>query len=99
MKDIEPTLSITPDDPLNEGKKIAANLKFEGLGDFGPRRVIDQVETIKEKFVQRNALNALLSKLYVSDDLTTAINDIIKNSENDEALKKHLGGLKAKLGV
>ncbi len=99
MENIGPTLSFTVANKIDDkGQNVPIDLKFEKLSDFGPMAIVNQVDKIRETFDRRSALNALLAKIYVNDDLATALNDVIRSSETDEDLKGQLAALLKKLG-
>jgi type VI secretion system protein ImpB len=99
MENIGPTLSFTVPNKIDDkGQSVPIDLKFSALSDFGPMAIVNQVDKIRETFDRRSALNALLAKIYVNDDLATALNDVIRSSETDEDLKGQLAALLKKLG-
>jgi len=99
MENIGPTLSFTVANKIDDkGQNVPVELKFNKLSDFGPMAIVNQVDKIRETFDRRSALNALLAKIYVNDDLATALNDVIRSSETDEDLKGQLAALLKKLG-
>jgi len=99
MENIGPTLSFTVPNKIDDkGQNVPIELKFNKLSDFGPMAIVNQVDKIRETFDRRSALNALLAKIYVNDDLATALNDVIRSSETDEDLKGQLAALLKKLG-
>jgi len=99
MENIGPTLSFTVENKIDDkGQNVPVELKFNKLSDFGPMAIVNQVDKIRETFDRRSALNALLAKIYVNDDLATALNDVIRSSETDEDLKGQLAALLKKLG-
>jgi len=99
MENIAPTLSFTVPNKIDDkGENLPVELSFNKLSDFGPMAIVGQVDKIRETFARRSALNALLAKIYVNDDLATALNDVIRSSETDEDLKGQLAALMKKLG-
>ncbi len=99
MENIGPTLSFTVPNKIDDkGQNVPIELKFNKLSDFGPMAIVNQVDKIRETYERRSALNALLAKIYVNDDLATALNDVIRSSETDEDLKGQLAALLKKLG-
>jgi len=99
MENIAPTLSFTVPNKIDDkGANLPIELQFNKLSDFGPMAIVNQVDKIRETYDRRSALNALLAKIYVNDDLATALNDVIRSSETDEDLKGQLAQLMKKLG-
>lgn len=93
-----PSLSFTVPNQLdNEGEHVPVELNFERMGDFEPMAIVDKVPKLAEAYKARQQLNALLAKIYVNDDLASALNDVIQSSGTDDDLKKALEDLKKKL--
>ena len=97
LASIQPTLEFPVPNRLKGKGNIGVNMTFEKMKDFHPLSIIDQVPEIKDAYQIRQALNALLAKLFVNDDLTSALNDLIKDSTTDDELKAKLKELKNKL--
>lgn len=99
LSSYSPSLSFTVPNQLdNEGEHVPVELKFERMGDFEPMAIVDQVPKLRDAYKARQQLNALLAKIYVNDDLASALNDVIQSSNTDEDLKKALEDIKSKLG-
>ncbi len=99
MSGIGPSLSFVVPNTLDDSaENLAVDLKFNSVSDFGPMAIVNQVDAIRETYEKRQALNALLAKIFVNDDLASSINDLILSSASDEELKGKLGELKDKLG-
>lgn len=93
-----PSLSFTVANKLDDSSEnIPVELSFDRLADFGPMAVIGKVDKLRETYERRNALNALLAKIYVNDDLASALNEVIRSAGSDEELQKKLEELKSKL--
>lgn len=94
-----PTLNfVVPNVIDDSSENLAVSMNFSSLGDFGPNSVVQQVDKIRETYERRNALNALLAKIYVNDDLAGALNEVIRSTATDEELKAKLQELMEKLG-
>jgi len=93
-----PRLSFTVPNKLDAtSEHIPVDLQFDRLSDFDPMAVVGKVDKLRETYERRNALNALLAKIYVNDDLASALNDVIRATGSDEDLRKQLEELKKKL--
>lgn len=93
-----PSLSFTvPNQIDNEGEHVPVDLTFERMSDFEPMAVVNKVDKLRETYEARQQLNALLAKIYVNDDLASALNEVIQSSGTDDDLKKALEDLKKKL--
>ncbi len=94
-----PTLNfVVPNVIDDSSENLAVSMNFSSMGDFGPNSVVQQVDKIRETYERRNALNALLAKIYVNDDLAGALNEVIRSTATDEELKAKLQELMEKLG-
>ncbi len=95
---IAPSTSFTVPNQLDDSSEnIAVDLTFEKMGHFDPMSVVKQVDPLREAYEKRTALNALLAKIYVNDDLASALNDVIRSTASDEELKTKLQELTDKL--
>jgi type VI secretion system protein ImpB len=75
-----------------DGSEMAVNLKFSKIEDFEPGAVADQVEPLRKLLHSRNQLRDLAAQLDRSpEELENALESILKNTENVEALAKKLG--------
>ena len=98
LESVAPTLSfVVPNVIDDSSENLAVDLKFQGLSDFDPMSIIKQVDSMRDTYERRNALNALLAKLYVNDDLASSLNEVIASSATDEELKTKLQELMGKL--
>ncbi len=99
LESTAPTLSfVVPNVIDDSSENLAVEMNFSKMGDFGPLSVVQQVDKVRETYERRNALNALLAKIYVNDDLASALNDVIRSTATDEELKGKLQELMEKLG-
>ena len=98
MEGIAPSLSFAVPNKIDDSSEnIAVDLKFERLGHFDPMSVVKQNDKLREAYEKRTALNALLAKIYVNDDLASSLNDVIRSTASDEELKTKLAELTGKL--
>ncbi len=98
LASLEPSLNFVVPNRLDDSSEnLALDLKFQKLSDFDPMSIIRQVEKMRETYERRSALNGLLAKLYVNDDLASALNEVIASSATDEELKVKLQELMGKL--
>lgn len=98
LKSTSPELNIVVPNKLDEkGGNIPVELKFSKLSDFDPMSIVHSVDKMRATYEQRNALNALLAKIYVNDDLAAALNEVVRSSASDEDLKKNLAELVNKI--
>ncbi len=98
MASMAPELSFTVPNQMDDtSAQIPVDLKFNSMKDFSPMSLVNHVDKLREAYEKRQALNALLAKLFVDDDLATSINDVIKSTASDEELKGKLAELVNKL--
>lgn len=98
MSSMEPSLSFPVANKIDKSSEnIAVDLKFNSMADFSPMAVVQQVDKLRETYEKRQALNALLAKIYVNEDLASALNDVIASSASDDELKGKLEELQKKL--
>jgi type VI secretion system protein ImpB len=66
-------------------------LKFESMEDFEPARVANQIEPLRKLLQDRDKLRDLLTKVDLSDELETILQDVMTNTEKLSQLSKELG--------
>lgn len=99
LESTAPSLNfVVPNVIDDSSENLAVSMNFSKMSDFGPLAVVQQVDKIRETYERRNALNALLAKIYVNDDLASALNEVIRSTATDEELKAKLQELMEKLG-
>ncbi|HEY5312012.1 MAG TPA: type VI secretion system contractile sheath small subunit [Pirellulales bacterium] len=88
-----PRVAIRVDDKLTgkEGSQINVELRFKSLDDFSPENVVKQVEPLRKLLETRDKLKNLLNKMEGNDKLEAQLEEIIKNTESRDELKKALG--------
>jgi len=92
MRQMTPGLSIRVENTLaGDGSELGVQLKFESMDDFEPSRVVEQVEPLKKLMETRNQLRDLLTKIDVSSDLESTLEDILKNTEMTNKMADELG--------
>jgi type VI secretion system protein ImpB len=74
-----------------DGSEMAVKLRFDGLEDFDPGRVVQQVEPLKKLLETRDKLRDLLTKIDRSDELETLLERILKSDEEIKKLSAELG--------
>ena len=82
MKRLRPELNFRVDNVLqDDDTEIPVNLKFEGMEDFEPARVAQQVPPLKELLDIRDKLRRLQTKVEMDPNLEDQLDEIIKNTE------------------
>jgi type VI secretion system protein ImpB len=90
MASLLPKLKLSVDSKLPEGGKLPVELSFRGIGDFHPRRVLDQLAPLKKLLEQRQRLVDLLAKLDGNDALNGLLQEALLDRSRLEALKAAL---------
>lgn len=75
----------------DDGTEIAVDLKFKSMDDFEPASVVQQVEPLRKLLEARNKLRDLMTKVDRSEQLESLLEDILKNTDQIEALAGQLG--------
>ncbi|MCX7425430.1 MAG: type VI secretion system contractile sheath small subunit [Planctomycetia bacterium] len=74
-----------------DGSEMAVNLSFNSIEDFEPAKVVQQIEPLKKLLETRNKLRDLMTKVDVSEDLESVLEDVLENTDQLERFKKELG--------
>lgn len=92
MSRMTPGLNLRVDNKLaDDGSEMAINLKFNGLEDFEPARVAEQVPALKALLETRNKLRDLMSKVDRSEQLESLLEQILTNENELKSLSGQLG--------
>ena len=92
MKQMNPGLNMRVENTLKgDGSEMAVQLEFNSMDDFDPANVANQVEPLKKLLETRDKLRDLLTKVDLSDELETVLEDVLKNTENVQKLAGELG--------
>ncbi len=92
LKQMTPGVAMEVDNTIKgDGTKMKVNLAFESLKDFDPAKVAMQVPALKKLLDVRSQLSELLTKADVSSKLDATLEEVLKNTENVQALAKELG--------
>ena len=89
---IGPRLAFRVPDKLvaDSPDSLAVALEFKHLDDFGPVAVLKQVPALRRLFEARGRLRDLLTKLDGNDDLDQLLARVIRNTDDQTALKAQL---------
>ncbi len=89
MKSIGPRLAFAvPNGLKDDDSQLMVELKFESIGDLRPEAMVKQVKPLHELFEARQRLNDLIAKLDGNDDLMALLQDVAKNTEKQQEIKK-----------
>jgi len=82
MKKIGPRLAFKVPNRLSEDDtKLNLELRFEGMDDFQPARVAEQITPLRKLLELRNSLANLRSSLIGNDKLESLLQEMIQNQE------------------
>ena len=92
MTRIGPGLKLKVDNTLaGDGSMMALDMKFNGIEDFEPGRVVEQVPALKALLETRNKLRDLMSKVDRSEELENLLEQVLKNDGELKSLGGQLG--------
>jgi type VI secretion system protein ImpB len=92
MKRMTPGLNLRVENTIEgDGSEMSVQLKFESMDDFEPARVAKQVEPLRKMLETRDKLRDLLTKVDLSEDLESVLDDVMNNTEKLKQLSKELG--------
>ncbi len=92
MAGMKPRLSFSTENKLqDDGSKIAVELKFNGIEDFEPDSIVQQVDPLRKLVEARQKLSDLRSKMDGNDKLESMLNDVISNTDKQKELSDALG--------
>ena len=92
LKQMTPGLSMEVDNTIKgDGSSMKVSLAFESMKDFDPAQVAQQVPALKKLLEIRGQLSELLTKADVSANLEATLEEVLKKTENVQALANELG--------
>jgi len=92
MQRLAPGLQLRVENRLaGDGSDMAVGLRFNGIEDFEPGRVLDQVPALRALLETRNRLRDLMSKADRSESLELLLEKILKNKDDLVTISGELG--------
>ena len=92
MARLAPGLKLKVENKLSDaGGVMAVDLRFNGIEDFEPGRVLDQVPALKSMLETRNRLRDLMSKADRSEELETLLEQVLKSRDDLDRISNQLG--------
>ena len=92
LQRLAPGLKLKVENKLaGNGSAMAVDLRFNGIEDFEPGRVLDQVPTLRALLETRNRLRDLMSKADRSENLELLLEQILKSKADLESISGELG--------
>lgn len=92
LKGMKPRLAYRVDNRLtDDDTQLAVELRFQGMDDFSPERVAQQVEPLRKLMEVRRQLSSLLAKTDGNDRLAEQLQEIISNTEKLQQLSEEAG--------
>jgi type VI secretion system protein ImpB len=75
-----------PNTLTDPNSKLAVELSFRHIDDFGPTRVAEQIAPLKELLVMRHELSQLLMRMDGNDKLSGLLESILADQQKAQAL-------------
>ncbi len=92
LQRLAPGLKLKVENKLaGDGSTMAVDLRFNGIEDFEPGRVLDQVPALRTLLETRNRLRDLMSKADRSENLELLLEQILKSKADLEVISGELG--------
>lgn len=92
MAGMKPRLAFSTENKLqDDGSKLGIELKFEGIEDFEPDNIVQQVDPLRKLVEARQKLSDLRSKMDGNEKLENMLNDVISNADKQKELSDTLG--------
>ncbi|NLS07989.1 type VI secretion system contractile sheath small subunit [Rhizobium sp. P32RR-XVIII] len=92
MQRLAPGLHLKVDNKLSDdGGFMAVDLRFNGIEDFEPGRVLDQIPALRSLLETRNRLRDLMSKADRSEELEMLLEQVLRNKDDLEEISGQLG--------
>ncbi|KMO33556.1 type VI secretion protein [Methylobacterium variabile] len=92
MRRLSPGLNMKVENTLaGDGSTMAVDLAFNGIEDFEPGRVLEQVPALRALLETRDRLRDLMSKADRSENLELLLEQILRNRADFETISGELG--------
>ncbi len=92
MAGMKPRLAFSTENKLqDDGSKLGVELKFNGIEDFEPDNIVQQVDPLRKLVEARQKLSDLRSKMDGNEALENMLNDVISNADKQKQLSESLG--------
>lgn len=92
MRRMSPKLAMKVDNKLSDDdSEMSVELEFNGMEDFEPSAIVNQVEPLRQLMETRNRLRDLMTKVDRSEELEELLERVLNNSDDLNALNEELG--------
>lgn len=92
LSGMKPRVSFNVENKLqSDGSKLGVDIKFNGIEDFEPDNVVQQVEPLRKLVEARQKLSDLRSKMDGNEKLENLLNDVVANADKQKQLSGELG--------
>ncbi|WP_019996849.1 type VI secretion system contractile sheath small subunit [Aureimonas ureilytica] len=92
LQRLTPGAQFRVDNTLSDdGSELAVDLKFKSMADFEPAAIVQQVEPLRKLLEARNKLRDLMTKVDRSEELENLLEEVLKNTDQIQALASQLG--------
>jgi type VI secretion system protein ImpB len=87
----KPEVSCLVDNKLTGEGKLKVSLSFTSMSDFRPEQIVNRIEPLRKLLEARQKLNDLLAKLEGNEELSAALQQVVKNTEALQKIKDTTG--------
>lgn len=92
LKGMKPRVQMQVDDRLkSDGSKIGVELNFRSLEDFGPERVVQQIDPLRKLLEARQKLADLRNKMAGNDKFDELLNEVLQSTDQITRLTREVG--------
>lgn len=81
MSAIEPQAKFRVPNKLGRSGEFAVDLTFQGIDDFRPEAIVQQIDPLRQLVEARNKLADLRNKIAGSEKLEDVLNEVLNNTE------------------
>ncbi|MEO2034312.1 MAG: type VI secretion system contractile sheath small subunit, partial [Planctomycetaceae bacterium] len=92
MKRMTPGLNLRVENTIaGDGSEVGLQLKFDSIEDFEPANVARQIEPLKNLLDTRDKLKELLTKVDLSPEYESVLQEILENEDKLKSVADELG--------
>lgn len=92
MKSLAPRANFQVENTLTEaGGTMAIDLVFNGMNDFRPEQIVQQVEPLRKLVEARERLTDLRNKISNSERLEDLLDEVLKNTDQVQKISVEAG--------
>ncbi len=89
MRGMAPRVAMQVENRLaRDGSRLGVELNFNGIDDFSPDNLVQQIDPLRQLLEARNKLSDLRNKLAGNDRLEDLLQDVLNSTEKLTALQR-----------